>query len=124
MTIGNIYYLATICDKLYGFLFFIKFPLTIGAGIAVASYVAIKMDAFTDKDFFSDEIALARKCTQWTVIPLMIVAILSMFVPTKEDFLIITMTKDYTPQQVYSMTKDELKSSIDYFVNQIKEIKK
>lgn len=61
MTIGQIYYLATICGKLYDFLFFMKFPLTIGAGIAVASYVAIKMDAFTDKDFFSDEIALAKK---------------------------------------------------------------
>lgn len=52
MTIGQIYYLATICGKLYNFLFFMKFPLTIGAGIAVASYVAIKMDAFADKDFF------------------------------------------------------------------------
>lgn len=47
-----------------------------------------------------------------------------MFVPSKEDFLIITMTKNYTPEQVYTMTKDELKNSIDYFVNQIKEIKK
>lgn len=52
MTIGQIYYLSTICGKLYNFLFFMKFPLTIGAGIAVAYYVAIKMDAFTDKDFF------------------------------------------------------------------------
>lgn len=124
MTIGKIYYLSTVCGKLYDFLFFMKFPLTISAGIAVASYVAIKMDAFTDKDFFSDEIALARKYTKWTVIPLVLVTIISMFVPNKEDFLIITMTKNYTPQQVYSMTKDELKSSIDYFVNQIKELKK
>ena len=124
MTIGKIYYLATICGKLYGFLFFMKFPLTIGAGIAVACYVAIKMDAFTDEDFFEKEVALAQKCTKWTVIPLMVVATLSMFVPTKEDFLIITMTKNYTPEQVYTMTKDELKNSIDYFVNQIEEIKK
>lgn len=124
MTIGQIYYLSTICGKLYGFLFFMKFPLTISAGIAVACYVAIKMDAFTDEDFFEKEVALARKCTKWTVIPLMIVAILSMFVPTKEDFLIITMTKDYTPEQVYTMTKEEMKSGIDYFLNQIKELKK
>lgn len=124
MTIGQIYYLSTICGKLYDFLFFMKFPLTIGAGIAVASYVAIKMDAFADKDFFSDEIALARKYTKWTVIPLMVVTILSMFVPSKEDFLIIVMTKSYTPNQVYTMTKEEMKNGIDYFVNQIKEIKK
>ncbi|MDU1176035.1 MAG: hypothetical protein E6987_00340, partial [Peptoniphilus harei] len=81
-------------------------------------------DAFTDEDFFEKEVALAQKCTKWTVIPLMVVATLSMFVPTKEDFLIITMTKNYTPEQVYTMTKDELKNSIDYFVNQIEEIKK
>ena len=124
MTIGQIYYLATICGKLYDFLFFMKFPLTIGAGIAVAYYVAIKMDAFTDKDFFSDEIALAKKSMKWTVIPLVLVTIISMFVPNKEDFLVIVMTKNYTPEQVYTMTKDELKNSIDYFVNQIKELKK
>lgn len=124
MTIGQIYYLATICGKLYDFLFFMKFPLTIGAGITVASYVAIKMDAFTDKDFFSDEIALAKKSMKWTVIPLIVVTILSMFVPNKEDFLIVVMTKNYTPEQVYTMTKEEMKSGIDYFLNQVKELKK
>lgn len=124
MTIGQLYYLSTIFGKLYGLLFFMKFPLTIGAGIAVASYVAIKMDAFTDEDFSEKEIALARKCTKWTVIPLVLVTIISMFVPSKEDFLVIVMTKNYTPEQVYTMTKDELKNSIDYFVNQIKELKK
>ena len=61
---------------------------------------------------------------KWTVIPLVLVTIISMFVPNKEDFLVIVMTKNYTPEQVYTMTKDELKNSIDYFVNQIKELKK
>lgn len=56
--------------------------------------------------------------------PLMVVTILSMFVPSKEDFLIIVMTKSYTPNQAYTMTKEEMKSGIDYFLNQIKEMKK
>lgn len=124
MTIGKIYYLATICGKLEGFLFFMKFPLTIVAGVTVACYVSMMMDTFKDKDLFISEIALAKKCTKWTVIPLVFVTIASMFVPSKEDFLIIAITKNYTPNQVYTMTKEEMKNGIDYFVNQIKELKK
>lgn len=119
MTIGQIYYLATICGKLYSFLFIIKFPLIIVAGLAVSYYIDTKCGSFQ-----SDELNVAKKCMKWTVIPLMVVTILSMFVPNKEDFLVITMTKNYTPEQAYTMTKEELKNSIDYFVNQIKEIKK
>lgn len=119
MTIGQIYYLATICGKLYSFLFIIKFPLIIVAGLAVSYYIDTKCGSFQ-----SDESNVAKKCMKWTVIPLAFVIITSMFVPSKEDFLVIVMTKNYTPEQVYTMTKDELKNSVDYFVNQIKELKK
>lgn len=119
MTIGQIYYLLTICGKLYSFLFVIKFPLIIVAGLAVSYYIDTKCGLYQ-----SDESNMAKKCMKQTVIPLAFVITTSMFVPSKEDFLIITMTKNYTPEQVYTMTKDELKNSIDYFVNQIKEIKK
>ncbi len=118
MTIGQIYYLSTICGKLYGFLFIIKFPLIIVAGLAVSYYIDTKCGSFQ-----SDESNVAKKCMKWTVIPLAFVIITSMFVPSKEDFLIITMTNNYTPEQAYTMTKEEMKSGIDYFLNQIKELK-
>lgn len=124
MTIGKIYYLSIICGKLYEFLFFMKFPLTIAAGVTVACYVTTMMDNFKHKDLFINEITLAKKCLKWTVIPLLLVVIVSMFVPSKEDFLIIAMTKDYTTQQVYTMTKDEIKDGIDYFVNQLNKVKR
>lgn len=71
-----------------------------------------------------EELQSAKKYMKWTIIPLVFVIVLSFFIPNKEDFLIITMTKDYTPEQVYTMTKEEMKSGIDYFINEIKELKK
>ena len=118
MTIGQIYYLSTIFGKLYSFLFVIKFPLIIVAGLAVSYYIDTKCCSFQ-----SDESNVAKQCMIWTVIPLALVMVLSFFIPNKEDFLIITMTKNYTPEQAYTMTKEEMKSGIDYFLNQIKELK-
>lgn len=33
--------------------------------------------------------------------------IIIIFVPSKMGFLIMSMTKDYRPQQLYNMTKEE-----------------
>lgn len=124
MTIGKIYYLATICGKLGWFSFVLAIPLLIIAGISMGCYCDIKFSPFKNDKAYSDELQLAKKCTKWTVISLMLIFVVSLLTPSKEDFLIIAMTKNYTPEQVYTMTKDELKNSIDYFVKQIKEIKK
>ena len=123
MTIGKIYYLSTICGKLYWFLFFIKFPLFIAGGLAVAYYFDLKLDPFKDAESNVEEFKLAKKCTKWTVVSLIFTVVISLLIPNKDDFLIVAMTKNYTPEQVYTMTKEEMKSGIDYFLNQIKELK-
>lgn len=124
MTIGQIYYLSTICGNLSSFLFFIKFPLIIVAGLATAYYVDTTCNSFGYDNSNIEELQSARKYMKWTIIPLVFVIVLSFFIPNKEDFLVITMTKNYTPEQVYTMTKEEMKSGIDYFLNQVKELKK
>lgn len=57
------------------------------------------------------------------LICLFITSMLNVFIPSKNEMYIITFTKDYTVTDIYKMTKEEVKSSIDYFVEQIKEIK-
>lgn len=124
MTIGKIYYLSTICGNLYWFLFLIKIPLIIIAGLATAYYVDTQCNSFGYDNSNVEELQSARKYMKWTITPLVFVIISSFFIPNKEDFLIITMTKNYTTEQVYAMTKEEMKSCIDYFLNQVKELKK
>lgn len=67
---------------------------------------------------------LISKITKIITIIFLCVEVVSIVVPSKEDFLIIAMTKDYTPKQVYSMTKQEIKDSIDYFVKEISKVTK
>lgn len=72
----------------------------------------------------ADKLQTSKIFLKWSFILLIFTMIASLFVPNKNDFLIITMTKNYTSEQVYTMTKGEFKNSIDYFVNQTKELKK
>lgn len=117
MTIGKIYYLSTMLDKL-NVLFFV---LRIVLFIACCIFTACNLDSTAASS--EDDIKRFRKSLKISGVALAIVSILSIVTPNKEDFLIIAMTKDYTTQKVYTMTKDEIKDGIDYFVNQIKEIK-
>lgn len=119
MTIGQIYYLATICGNLYWFLKFLKGITTITLVLSGCAYLDSK-SGFAP----AEALQTSKMFVKWSTILLIFSMIASLLIPNKNDFLIITMTKDYTPEQVYTMTKDELKNSIDYFVNQIKEIKK
>lgn len=48
----------------------------------------------------------------------------SVLIPNKEEMYMIVLTKDYEVEDVYSMTKDEIKGSIDYVFKKIEELKK
>lgn len=119
MTIGKIYYLSTICGNLCWFLKFLK-------GITAITFVLSGVVYLDSQYGFcpEGEKQTSKIFLKWSSILLIFSMIASLFVPNKNDFLIITMTKNYTPEQVYTMTKEEFKNSIDYFVNQIKELKK
>ncbi len=117
MTIGEIYYLSTILDHLNTLFFVLRIILIIAFPLLLSCSLDNSV-ANTEKD-----IKFFKKSSKISGVVLAIVIILSIFIPNKKDFLIIAMTKNYTTQQVYTMTKDEIKGSIDYFVNQIKEIK-
>ena len=118
MKIGKMYYLAIILGSLkdvISILTFISAITTIVVLILLLSSI-LNNDPKEDTD-------LVKKFTKISIIVLSISLFFNIITPNKEDFLIITMTKDYKPEQVYQMTKDEIKNSIDYLFKQIKEIK-
>lgn len=54
----------------------------------------------------------------------LVIALLTVITPSKWEMLSMTITKGYKVEAIYQMTKGELRNNIDYFVNQIKEIKR
>lgn len=121
MTIGKIYYWSTLCGK-------ISKSATIWSIVMAVVFVGVLVlficSRFDDPYMMESTQKLISKITKIITIIFLFVEVVSIVVPSKEDFLIIAMTKDYTPKQVYSMTKQEIKDSIDYFVKEISKVTK
>lgn len=116
MTLGKIYYLANVLDKInvISWIFFI-----ISAGISLITGLFY----LSGVSISEEEDRLWRKIIKIFSIAFCLSTILVVVTPNKEDFLIISITKDYTPQQIHTMTKEEIKNGIDYIVEQINKIK-
>ncbi len=115
MKIGKMYYLATILNNLN----IVAWIILCG----LMGFIVIYASVFFADYYLPDDLEKLKKQLKLPLIALIISLIVLIFTPSKEDFLIIAMTKNYEPEQVYKMTKDEIKNSIDYLFEQIKEIK-
>ena len=120
MTIGKLYYLASVLDGLDRILWVVN---TI-TGFMLAGLVIITVVMLTDYTFDDDFFTPLKKYLKITCLVFLGTSLLNVFMPSKEDFLIIALTKDYRPEQVYKMTKDELKSGVDYVIEKLKEMEK
>lgn len=116
MTLGKIYYLA----GLFGRINFL------GPTFATVSFVFLVIFTIFDSEY-KNKTEEYKKWFKKTCKGLGAVFCLSLIIsiatPSREDFLVMSITKDYTPQQIYKMTKEEMKDNIDYLIKQIKEIK-
>lgn len=119
MTISKMYYLATILGKLSSLNSILLFISFVATGIILIGLICVIFDKNPKED-----IDFTKKIAKISTAVLSISLLFKIITPSKEDFLIIAMTKDYKPEQVYQMTKDEIKNSIDYLFKQIKEIKR
>ena len=59
-----------------------------------------------------------------TVVLLLLCIVGTVSIPKKEEMYMIAMVKNYKIQDIYKMSKDELKSSIDYFFEKVDELGK
>ena len=117
MTIGKLYYLASVLDGLDSILWVVN---TL-AGFMLAGLVIATLVMLSDCPFDDDDFKPLKKYLKIIGLVFLGTSLLNVFVPNKEDFLIIALTKDYRPEQVYKMSKDELKSGIDYVIEKLKE---
>lgn len=46
----------------------------------------------------------------------------TVFIPSKEEMYMMALSKDYDAEDVYKMTKEEIKGSIDYVFDKIEEL--
>lgn len=53
---------------------------------------------------------------------LLIPLALTILIPTKKEMYIIALTKNLSPFEIYSMSKEELIDGIDYLFDKVKEI--
>lgn len=116
MSLGKIYYLANVLDKInkLGIIFF----------ILTTSYLMVLMIIYLFDDDRTEEKGKAiGKNIKNTGVAICLLIVVAIIAPSKEDFLFMSITKDYTPQQIRTMTKEEIKNGIDYIVEQINKIK-
>ena len=116
MTLGKIYYLAVLLGRID---FLAPFFTIASLGITTLETAFY----LSDKERTGKEDSGSKKAIKILSVTSCLLLIISIVTPSKEDFLFISLTKDYTPQQIYKMTKEEMKSSVDYLIKQIKEIK-
>lgn len=116
MTLGKIYYLANVLDKInaVGGIFAVLFT---------AFLIVIMIIRLIDDYRTEEEEKAFKKTMKNASVAICLFTIVLIATPSKEDFLIMSITKDQTPQQIYKMTKEEMKNSIDYLIKQIKEMK-
>lgn len=117
MTIGKLYYIANVLgalDEFFGIAAVVV--MIIGASISIVFFIV------NDGCYDDDDMAQVKKLLKILWLFPLGASLLSALIPSKEDFLIIALTKDYRPEQVYKMTKDELKSGIDYVMERLKEV--
>lgn len=82
------------------------------------SYNEERKELYTQK--YNYHIKLRKK----TIVFMLICVIVQVLIPKKEEMYMMTMVKDYEVQDIYKMTKNELKSSIDYFFEKVDELGK
>ena len=121
MTVGKLYYLASVLGGLKSVL--IVMVVMSGSLIATVGIVSFIEDDYLF-DFGGQIMTPVKKHLKTLCLTFLVAGLLVVFIPSKEDFLIIALTKDYRPEQVYKMTKDELKSGIDYAIEKLKEVEK
>lgn len=122
VTIGKTYYLACVFERINWLSGTFAVMLTMVTIALLCIFGELK---FEEAKHMADhqQVVAIQKYTKISTTLLAISLLLNIFVPSRNDFLIAAMTKDYRPEQIYKMTKEELKSGVDYIVNSIEKVK-
>lgn len=113
---SRIIYLISVLDKLGSFSLVLLILSIFGLFIAGRLYVDT-VDILDD-----DEEKCIKGFLKVAGIFFVFSLLATVLIPAKEEMYIMALTKDYEAEDVYRMTKEEIKGSIDYVFNRIKEL--
>lgn len=113
---GKIIYLISILDKISNFAL-LSFVLSFGA-LFIGGWLYIDATGTLEE---AEEKMLKRLLKVAGVFFAISIAA-TVLIPSKEEMYMMALTKDYEVEDVYRMTKEEIKGSIDYVFNRIKEL--
>lgn len=118
---GKLIYLVSLLegvDFLSTLLAFITVPVTVY--IMYRHTKVIESEGEVDEVKANDDlIKMAKK----GVFVLILSIIISLLIPSKENMYLIALTKDYGKEELYQMSKNEIKDSVDYIFDKVKELK-
>lgn len=115
---GKLIYLINVLngvDTVSAVLCFITIPATICVICAYAD-----SHYMMDENKLNNEIA---KIISKGILVLTISIVTNVLIPSKEEMYLIALTKDYTKEEVYQMSKNEIKETVDYIFEKIEDVK-
>ena len=114
---GKIIYLISFLSKIGGFAF-VSTVLSLGV-LFIGGFFYLDVTGIVEE---SSEKILVR-FLKGTGVLLVVSILATVLIPSKEEMYMMALTKDYQVEDVYKMTKEEIKGSIDYVFDKIEELK-
>ena len=115
---GKLIYLISVLegiDALSLALSWITIPITV-----VAICVYLEIHYMSDKNEIKHDIA---KIISKGIFVLIISMVTNVLIPSEEEMYLIAFTKDYNKEELYQMSKNEIKESVDYIFEKIEDVK-
>lgn len=115
---GNIIYLISVLSKVG--------KISVAIAVFMAAVLFIGIWFYFDDSYLLDE-SESKSAIRFFMVSGIVLAvsiIIAVMIPSKEEMYMIAFTKDYEVEDVYSMSKEEIKGSIDYVFKKIEELKK
>lgn len=102
-------------------------------GVGVVFYITYQIEDSEDKiswyneerkEFYTQKYNYYIKIRKKIIVFMLICILLQVLIPKKEEMYAIALTKNYKVEDMYKMTKGEIRDNIDYLFKKIEELKK
>ena len=100
-----------------GFIFYTTFTIK-DCEDSISWYNEERKEFYIQK--YNDNIKIRKKI----IVLVLMCVLLQALIPSKEEMYAIALTKNYMVEDMYKMTKGEIRDNIDYLFNKIEELKK
>ena len=115
---GKLIYLVSLLYGIDGLslaLCWLTIPVTV---FVICGYIVVNESE--DENKIKTDLA---KIISKGILVLVISIVTTVLIPSKEEIYLIALTKDYTKEEVYQMSKSELKDSVDYVFDKLEGLK-